>query len=164
MTMRSEGDENVVVSCGNDGRREPGWLCGGDGGGRAAGWGVHFVEGYVRRLKGLRKVKREPKERRETWSSVYSSNAGVRGRGRGLFSRRSRPGEEAVEKLLLAEWRGVGSGGQSLNRLSRYAGRVLQDGLDCAMVMMAVEGSFGRSGTVQRCSRVSLDFCCSRRV
>jgi len=164
MTTRSDGDENVVVSRGNDGRREPGWLCGGDGGGRGAGRGVHFAEGYVRRLKGLRNVKREPKERRETWSSAYSSKAGVRGRGRGLLRRRSGPGEEAVEKLLLAEWRGVGSGGQSLKRLSRYAGRVLQDGRVCSIVMMAVEGSCGESGTVQRVSRVSLGVCCSRCV
>ena len=80
----------------------------------------------VRRLNIFRTVMREPKDRMELWSSLYSSCAGVNGRGRGLFSnRKSDPVDEALEMLLFAECDPeVGSGGQSRKRLSRYAGLV----------------------------------------
>ena len=69
----------------------------------------------------IRGLKRIFKDRNESLSDWSSSNAGDNGRGIGCIVRTSDDGIELKEMLLFAERR-LGVFGNSLKRLSRYAG------------------------------------------
>lgn len=128
------GDVNDVCNFGRDGRLDD--VRGGNGGDfEIVSSSVSWTCGYVRRLRKFRSFNRGLKLSRndltDMRSSDSSSNAGDRGRGLDWTGRSSTSDVEENELLLLAERRlgldvraGTGGGGSSLNRLSRYAGRL----------------------------------------